>query len=104
MCEIEIEGVIRKPKEKGEATKDGLLLLQAYAKTNGAVGTVIVDIRRAGGGGGSLRAARASVSQATGVTHSHISMPIRESEQFFIYIIPSGSAPEPGHSAQLYYR
>lgn len=70
----------------------GFLLVQIEAPTPGASGTVVVDIRKSGGG--SARALRASVSHAAGVAHNAITMPHCAGEEYLIQIENHGeSAP-----------
>lgn len=68
----------------GELAGTGLLLVQLSASGEGSGGTVVVDIRRAGGSGGSLRAGRTSVSFDSNVQHSHLTMPFHGEEEYII--------------------
>ncbi len=68
----------------------GFLLVQITARSPGSSGTLVVDIRRTAGGG-SLRAARASVNHD--LPCNHITMPHGNGEEFIIFLENVTGAP-----------
>ena len=68
---------------------NGVVLVE-IAAAPGSSATVLVDVRRADGGGGSLRAARASVDfspdHGRNVQHAHLCVPVADREVFRVTI------------------
>ena len=80
--------------EQGSFEQGGFLLVQVSASASGVSGTVVVDMRRGDGTGGSLRAARATVDYGSHINAAHITMPVEASEGYIIYAeTPAGSIP-----------